>query len=55
MVWRDEMVSTRTNREIDYAYYRELVYKYKDRTITDNERFDLELALVKFETNSYYR
>jgi len=51
----DMTVSFRTGKVIDYAYYRKLVYAYKDKTITDDERFDLELALAKFETNSFYR
>lgn len=47
--------SIRTGRAIDYAYYRKLAHSYKDGTITDDERFDLELALAKFEYNSFYR
>ena len=52
---KDEIVSARTGRVIDYAYYARLQAAYRDRTITDDERFDLELALMKFETNSFYR
>lgn len=48
-------ISPRTGKPIDYAYYQYLQYAYKDGTITDNERFDLELALAKFEQNSFYR
>ena len=48
-------VSVRTGRAIDYAYYRKLVYSYRDGTITDDERFDLELALAEFERDSFYR
>lgn len=50
-----DTISIRTGKVIDYAYYRQLVYSYKDGTITDDERFDLELALAKFERGSFYR
>jgi len=52
---QDIVTSIRTGRLIDYAYYRTLVNSYHDGSITDDERFDLELALAKFETNSFYR
>ena len=52
---QDAVTSIRTGRLIDYPYYRILVNSYRDGSITDDERFDLELALAKFETNSYYR
>ena len=48
-------ISPRTGKPIDYAYYHYLQYAYKDGTITDNERFDLELAMAKFAYNSFYR
>lgn len=48
-------ISICTGKQIDYAYYRYLVYSYKDRTISDDERFDLELAMAKFERDSFYR
>lgn len=51
----DIIVSTRTGEEITYAYYVELCNAYRSGTITTRERFDLELALAKFEYNSYYQ
>lgn len=51
----EEIVSVRTGKQVDYAYYIYLQNVYRNRTITDDERFDLELALAKFQTNSFYR
>ena len=51
----DEIISVRTGKNIDYAYYLYLQSVYRDGTITDDERFDLELALAKYQTNSFYR
>jgi len=44
-----------TGREITYAYYMELVKAYQNRTITDDERYDLELAMAKYMSNAYFR
>lgn len=49
------MTSSRTNKEITWGYYFELTKKYNDKTITDDERFDLELCLAAYETNSWFR
>ena len=48
-------ISPRTGKPIDYAYYHYLQYAYKDGTITNDERFDLELAMGKFAYDSFYR
>lgn len=49
------MISQRTNKEITMGYYFELTGKYNTKTITEDERFDLELCLAAYETNSWFR
>jgi hypothetical protein len=49
------MISGRTKKEITYSYYLELCRKYSEKTITDDEGFDLELCLAEFETDSWFR
>lgn len=49
------MISPRTNKEITWGYYFELTGKYNNKTITEDERFDLELCLAAYETNSWFR
>ena len=51
----DLEVSARTGKALTYAYYMDLVTRYKQHTLLENEYFDLELVLAKFEYNSYYR
>ena len=48
-------VSPRTEEDLSYRYFIELTNKYNNKTIDQNERFDLSLCEVKFNTNSYYR
>lgn len=49
------MVSPRTNKKITLSYYFELTFKYNNKTITEDERFDLDLCLAAYETDSWFR
>ena len=51
----DLEMSARTGKALTYAYYRDLVTRYSQRALLDDEYFDLELVLAKFERNSFYR
>lgn len=51
----DLEMSARTGKALTYAYYRDLVTRYGQRALQDDEYFDLELVLAKFERNSFYR
>ena len=52
----DLELSSRTGKALTYEYYRDLVARYGRRDLRcDDEYFDLELVLAKFERNSFYR
>ena len=40
-----------TNREFTYSYYIELVQKYRTRTLEDNEYYDFEVSMYKYDIN----
>lgn len=48
---RDDTVSQKTGKEFSYQYYIELTQKYRNRTLADEEYYDMEIASLKYDIN----
>ena len=46
-----DTVSKITGQEFTYTYYCELCKRYRDRTLADNEYYDFEVSMLKYDTN----
>jgi hypothetical protein len=40
-----------TGLEFTYTYYCELCKKFRDRSLKDNEYYDFEVSMLKYDTN----
>jgi len=40
-----------TGKEFTYPYYCELCKKFRDRSLEDNEYYDWEVSMFKYDTN----
>ena len=47
----NDTVSKITGLEFTYSYYCELCKRYRDRTLADNEYYDFEVSMLKYDTN----
>jgi hypothetical protein len=46
-----DTVSKHTGKEFTYTYYCELCKRYRDRSLDDNEYYDFEVSMLKYDTN----
>lgn len=43
--------SQKTGKEFNYTYYCELCKKFRDRILTDDEYYDWEILMLKYDLN----
>lgn len=43
--------SKKTQKEFNYTYYCELCKKYRDKILTDDEYYDWEILMLKYDLN----
>lgn len=43
--------SQKTGTEFTYSYYCKLCKKFRNRSLTDDEYYDWEISMLKYDTN----
>lgn len=47
----NDTVSQKTGNEFTYSYYVTLCKKFRERTLSDDEYYDWEISMLKYDTN----